>query len=474
MEWIADHWDQLFEPVLWLLTALALPPFARAGVRLLERRLDHAVPDDMPEPAGSWAAAMAEERLPGVSVVAAPDTETDRYLPQASSLVLSRTTYFKSDPIFWAGAARGLGHAWIWRRTPKAGAAVEAARVLSGWLLSASAILLAVNLFRHQQLLMTVASSCLWVSLGCNVIVVAAEAVSAVYARRLLLADERVTGAPRLVGLWLAPSAMMAELVSLLGKGLLLWAWPTWSVLLEATPITPASYSLTPTMAVVLLVLSLPLVVTAFLDAVPALASADRLEATVEALAHRLRIRQDEAAAAALEDDDPDDPDHEEEDEVNDLERARDKAGALLHRLREGLDAPWEAVAGLLLAVVWDFHGGSAYALATALAAMSLSTLFGYFLMPGTVVATKAGALATMPLAMFLEWAASRAEGATNERFLADASAGEAGIALGRKALEEAATMDLVAPSWMTRLAGLNKLMILPLIAMAWFLGLAG
>lgn len=179
-----------------------LPRFMRLGSRLVfalvQSRFDHRFPDELPQTAGEWLEdRLAENGLSGEVRAVAVDgngiLSIDGYLPREGVIQLTAETYFKKDPIYWGIAGHELGHA-LFRRRHRVLDAISSVAGWVKWALATFGLAAIVgNVLYGLPQVTSVAYQCLIGALILDVLVLVDEAFASVLAARLLSRESVLT-----------------------------------------------------------------------------------------------------------------------------------------------------------------------------------------------------------------------------------------------------------------------------------------
>jgi Zn-dependent membrane protease YugP len=182
-------------PVLLLihLPNIALVVATTAYTRV-KHRLDHAVPDTLPQTAGQWLDAELAAIGLASRVTAIPaDKSLNAYFIAAHTIVLDKQTYFKRDPVYWAIAAHELGHAQFKVTRPKLAVAFELGDRIKGALTTLGLGLALGNMLFALPGVTTAAFVCLTVALVFCGLDLADEIVASRFAMRALRKSAALT-----------------------------------------------------------------------------------------------------------------------------------------------------------------------------------------------------------------------------------------------------------------------------------------
>jgi Zn-dependent membrane protease YugP len=163
----------------------------------VRKRVDDALPDDLPLTAGQWLEEQIRTRQLSTRVVIDPkgeDTAVDAYLPQARTIILSSRCYYAMDPSYWGAAAHELGHALVHRSASVVGAVLVTARLVSSSLAQVAVLVIFGNILYGSGALDRLAFQLLETSLAAFGLVLLDETAASLVALKLLTSDGRVNG----------------------------------------------------------------------------------------------------------------------------------------------------------------------------------------------------------------------------------------------------------------------------------------
>jgi Zn-dependent membrane protease YugP len=153
-------------------------------------RLDHAIPDTLPQTAGDWLHEQLEREGPkdvrAVVTGGGRVPSQNAFYPRSRVIQLKAETYFKSDPVYWAIAAHELGHARFRTRHPWLATSLSAARRIKAVLAVFGLGLVAGNILYALPDVTLLAFRCLAVALVLDALVLVEEVIASRSAARLL------------------------------------------------------------------------------------------------------------------------------------------------------------------------------------------------------------------------------------------------------------------------------------------------
>ena len=231
---LAIHW--------WpLLVALSLPfvlsTVATSAFFLAARVRERRRPDTLPLSTGEWVAEQIEALgLTGEVEVGLSPTggNVDAYWPESRYLGLNRKTFNRRDPAFWAIGAHELGHALTLRRHAALQHGLPAARAVVIVFERLAIAILLVNIALGWTPGLWLAAAAIGISLVANVVVVADEGFASLQAWRILRSDARLDAGDHRVVASSLVAAFVSYLGAVVGRIVLLGAFP-WLVGLYAT-----------------------------------------------------------------------------------------------------------------------------------------------------------------------------------------------------------------------------------------------
>jgi Zn-dependent membrane protease YugP len=196
LEFLSDWWPFFFLIYLPHLMKMA----SRLVAALVQSRLDHRFPDDLPRTAGEWLEEKLEQNglsreVRAVAVAGEGILSIDGYNPREGVIQLTAETYFKKDPIYWGIAGHELGHALFRRRHRLLSALFS----LAGWIKWALATfglaIIVGNVLYGLPQVTSIAYYCLIGALILDVFVLVDEAMASALADKLLQRDGVLTPA---------------------------------------------------------------------------------------------------------------------------------------------------------------------------------------------------------------------------------------------------------------------------------------
>jgi Zn-dependent membrane protease YugP len=215
------------------LLLLYVPTLARLlsnlAYHVVKSRLDHAIPDELPETAGEWL----NRRIIADGLGSAPrtlvqskDRTRNAYFEDEHVIVLSDETFFKRDPAYWAVAAHELGHAEV-RARHRVRAALYRGAHLPKWALSTFGVALVIgNILYGVPGMTDLGFRCLAGALLLGGFVLVEEAHASRTAMRLLAGEPAMTPthlrAARLTLLF----ALFTYVADFVARAALLACWP--------------------------------------------------------------------------------------------------------------------------------------------------------------------------------------------------------------------------------------------------------
>jgi Zn-dependent membrane protease YugP len=196
LAFLSDWWPFFFLIYLPHLMRMA----SRLVAALVQSRLDHKFPDELPRTAGEWLEEMLERNglsreVRAVAVEGDGILSIDGYNPREGVIQLTAETYFKKDPIYWGIAGHEFGHALFRRRHRWLSALFS----LVGWIKWALATfglaIIVGNVLYGMPQVTSMAYYCLIGALILDVFVLVDEAIASALADKLLQREGVLTPA---------------------------------------------------------------------------------------------------------------------------------------------------------------------------------------------------------------------------------------------------------------------------------------
>jgi Zn-dependent membrane protease YugP len=190
--------------------------------------LDRRHPDDLPLTTGQWTQArLAALGAGDVSVLEATARtgDVDAYMPSARVILLTKETYAKNDPSFWAVGAHEIGHALAYRGSAAFAAVQRTARLLRDAFINAAGIMMLANMWYRLPQVTTVAHGLFAAVLAFDVIVMVDEARASLVGRGLLRDDPHLTPSMRTTASLTLLAAFGTYFGAFVGRLILVLEW---------------------------------------------------------------------------------------------------------------------------------------------------------------------------------------------------------------------------------------------------------